>query len=101
MWQATLLWFLRQRLLQPFASDFTRPVYRRFVKWITALIVNVEEHTITRSVRALDRVADRKARETFAEYGAWRADAATSNLGPARRGGPRPPLARLPRLGRR
>src|SRR3954449_10530980 len=71
MRQATLVWSLRQRLLQPFASAFTRPGHRRFVEWITALALNVEEHTITQSVVAIERLADWKALESFAEYGAW------------------------------
>jgi hypothetical protein len=72
MRQATLIWSLWQRLLQPFAPAFTRPGYRRFVEWATALVLNVEEHTITRSVVAIERVADWKALESFAEYGAWK-----------------------------
>ena len=39
-----------KRLLQPFAWAFTRPGYRRFAEWVTALALNVEEHTITQSV---------------------------------------------------
>lgn len=80
MRQATLIWSLWQRLLQPFASAFTRPGHRRFVEWVTALVLNVEEHTITQSVTAIERVADWKAMESFAEYGAWRADAVTRRL---------------------
>src|SRR3954471_480525 len=72
MRQATLLWSLWQRLLQPFASAFTRPGHRRFVEWATALALNVEEHTITQSVVAIERTADWKAIESFAEYGAWK-----------------------------
>src|SRR4051795_8734965 len=80
MRQATLVWSLWQRLLQPFASAFTRPGHRRFVEWVTALALNVEEHTITQSVLAIERTADWKALESFAEYGAWQADAVTSIL---------------------
>jgi hypothetical protein len=80
MRQATLLWTLWQALLQQFAWAFTRPGHRRFVEWITALALNVEEHTITQSVVAIERVADWKAMETFAEYGAWRANYVTSTL---------------------
>ena len=58
-------------LLQPFAWAFTRPGHRRFVEWVTALALNVEEHTITQSVLAIERPADWKALESFAEYGAW------------------------------
>ena len=80
MRQATLLWSLWQRLLQPFASTFTRPGHRRFVEWVTALVLDVEEHTITQSVVAIERLNDWKAMESFAEYGAWRADAVTRCL---------------------
>src|ERR1700709_326576 len=80
MRQATLIWSLWQRLLRPFASVFTRPGHRRFVEWITALVLNVEEHTITQSVVAIERTADWKAMESFAEYGAWNADVVTRIL---------------------
>src|SRR3954465_4845394 len=80
MRQATLVWTLWQGLLKPFSCAFTRPGYRRFVEWITALALNVEEHTITQSVTAIERTADWKALESFAEYGAWQADAVTSIL---------------------
>jgi DDE superfamily endonuclease len=80
MRQATLVWSLWQRLLQPFASAFTRPGHRRFVEWVTALVLNVEEHTITQSVVAVERTADWKAMESFAEYGAWKPDALTRIL---------------------
>jgi hypothetical protein len=80
MRQATLVWNLWQALLQPFAWAFTRPGYRRFVEWVTALALNVEEHTITQSVTAIERTADWKAMETFAEYGSWHADRVTRSL---------------------
>jgi hypothetical protein len=67
-------------LLSSFAWAFTRRGYRRFVEWITALALNVEEHTVTQSVVAIERVADWKALESFAEYGAWRADDVTTAL---------------------
>jgi hypothetical protein len=78
--QATLVWSLWQSLLSTFAWAFTRPGLRRFAEWVTALAINPEEHTITQSVTAIERVADWKALETFAEYGAWRAAAVTRNL---------------------
>ena len=80
MRQATRLWSLWQQLLRPFASSFTRPGHRRFVEWVTALVLNVEEHTITQSVVAIERTADWKALESFAEYGAWKADGVTGIL---------------------
>src|SRR5262249_40695572 len=80
MTEATLLWSLWQARLAPFACCFSRRGYRRFAEWITALALNVEEHTITQSVRALERPADWKALESFAEYGAWHADRVTWSL---------------------
>jgi hypothetical protein len=80
MRQATLVWTLWQALLHQFAWAFTRPGFRRFAEWVTALALNVEEHTITQSVTAIERVADWKALETFAEYGSWRADYVASSL---------------------
>jgi len=80
MTHATLLWSIWQGLLAPFACIFSRRGYRRFVEWITAMALNVEEHTITQSVLALERPADWKALESFAEYGAWRTDAVTERL---------------------
>ena len=71
MTHATLLWSIWQALLAPFARAFSRRGFRRFAEWITALALNVEEHTITQSVLALERPADWKALESFAEYGAW------------------------------
>jgi DDE superfamily endonuclease len=68
---AQLLWSLWQTLLQSFAWCFTRLGYRRFVEWVTALALNVEEHTITQSVLAIQRPDDWKALESFAEVGAW------------------------------
>jgi hypothetical protein len=80
MRQATPVWTLWQALLQQFAWAFTRPGHRRLVEWVTALALNVEEHTVTQSVVAIERTADRKAMETFAEYGAWRPDYVTGSL---------------------
>ncbi len=80
MTHAPLLWSLWQALLRSFAWAFTRHGYRRFVEWVTALALNVEEHTITQSVVAIERTADWKALESFAEYGAWRADDVTRSL---------------------
>ena len=81
MTDATWLWSIWQAPLSSFAWAFTRPGFRRFAEWITALALNVEEHTITQSVTAIERPADWKALETFAEYGAWNAEAVTRNLG--------------------
>jgi hypothetical protein len=80
MTDATLLWSVWQPLLQAFAWAFTRPGFRRFAEWVTALAINAEEHTITQSVLAIERPDDWKAMETFAEYGAWRPDDVTDSL---------------------
>jgi DDE superfamily endonuclease len=78
---ATLFWSIWQDLLRPFAyAGFTAPGYGRFVEWVTALALCLEEHTITGSVTALDRPADWRALEHFAEYGVWDAEAITVAL---------------------
>jgi hypothetical protein len=80
MTDATMLWSIWQALLQTFHWAFTRPGHRRFAEWVTAMAVNVEEHTVTQSVLAVDRPADWRAMERFAEYGRWDAAAVTRNL---------------------
>ena len=80
MTEATLVWSIWQDLLNPFACCFSRRGFRRFAAWITAMAINVEEHTITQSVLALERPDDWKAMERFAEYGAWRASSVTWRL---------------------
>src|SRR5215831_14232602 len=69
--KATSLWALWQAILLSFAFGFTRRGQQRFVQWATGLALNVEEHTITQSLVALDRPQDWKALESFAEYGSW------------------------------
>jgi hypothetical protein len=70
---ATWLASIWLSLAADLARGFTRPGQRRFVEWVTGLVLNDEEHTITQSVVGLDQVADWKALESFAEYGAWNA----------------------------
>jgi hypothetical protein len=86
--KATWLWPLWQAILLSLALGFTQRGKRRFVQWVTGLALNVEEHTITQSLIALDRVQDWKALESFAEYGSW--DLRFLQWGVARR------LCRLP-----
>ena len=69
--KATWLWPLWQAILLSLALGFTQRGKQRFVQWVTGLALNVEEHTITQSLIALDRVRDWKALESFAEYGSW------------------------------
>jgi hypothetical protein len=73
--QATDLFRLWQGLLGPCADAFTYDGARRFQEWLTGLVLNVEEHTITQSLVGLGRPGDWKALEAFAEYGAWDQDA--------------------------
>src|SRR4051794_26644799 len=80
MTEVTRLWSVWQGLLSPFAWAFTKAGYRRFAEWITALALNVEEHTITQSVLAIERPDDWKALESFAEYGAWDGGPVTRTL---------------------
>lgn len=69
---AKRLWSLWQALVLSMAFGFgQRRGQQRFVEWVTGLALNVEEHTITQSLIALDRVDDWKALESFAEYGSW------------------------------
>jgi hypothetical protein len=69
--KATPLWSLWQAILLSVALGFTQRGKQRFVEWATGLALNVEEHTITQSLVALDRTQDWKALESFAEYGCW------------------------------
>lgn len=80
MLHATPLWSVWQDLLGRFAWGFTEPGFFRFAEWVTAMALNVEEHTITQSALALDRPTDWKALESFAEYGAWRTAYVTRSL---------------------
>jgi len=60
MTHATLLWSHWQDLLDHFAWGFSRPGYYRFAEWITAMAINVEEHTVTQSSLAVERPFDWK-----------------------------------------
>jgi hypothetical protein len=77
MTEATLTWSTWQALLNAFACCFTRRGFHRFAEWITGLALNVEEHTITQTVLALEQPGAWKALESFAEYGAWHPDRLT------------------------
>jgi len=77
MTEAKLTWSIWQALLNAFAWAFTRRGFHHFAEWITAMALNVEEHTITQSVLALEQPATWKALESFAEYGSWHEDRVT------------------------
>ncbi len=80
MTHAKRLWSILQALLSAFAWAFTRPSFRRFAEWITAMAINGEEHTITQSVLALEQPAVWKALESFAEHGSWHQERVTQAL---------------------
>ena len=80
MTEAKLTWSIWQALLKTFAWAFTCRGFHRFAEWITAMALNVEEHTITQSVLALEQPAAWKALESFAEYGSWHQDRVTWGL---------------------
>jgi hypothetical protein len=72
--EVTQLWSHWQALLEPFSEAFTYPGFQRFREWVTGLVLNTEEHTITQSLIGLGCPGDWKALESFAEYGAWDQD---------------------------
>jgi DDE superfamily endonuclease len=80
MTYATRVWSIWQDLLESFVHCFTRRGFGRFAEWITAMAINVEEHTVTQSVLTVERPADWKAMESFAEYGRWRTESVTASL---------------------
>lgn len=78
--KATCLWALWQELLLSCAACFTQPGRKRFAEWVTGIVLNPEEHTITQSLYALGRASDWSALESFAEYGSWDVAALQANL---------------------
>ncbi len=80
MTKAQLTWSIWQDLFNAFAWAFTRRGFHRFAEWISAMALNVEEHTITQSVLALEQPAAWKVLETSAEYGSWHEDRVTQAL---------------------
>ena len=100
MTEAKLTWSIWQALLKAFAWAFTRRGFHHFAEWITAMALNVEEHTITQSVLALEQPAAWKALESFAEHG-LAPRARHSGPDSPDRGRPGSDLARLPGLSRR
>jgi hypothetical protein len=68
---ATWLWPLWQAIPLSLAWGFTRRGEQRFAQWVTGLALNAEERTVTQPLIAPGRAPDRKALESFAEYGSW------------------------------
>src|SRR5947199_5435943 len=69
--KVTRLWSLWQALVLSCSMGFTRVGQARFVEWVTGIVLNVEEHTITQSLIGVAAPQDWKALESFAEYGSW------------------------------
>ena len=80
MTEAKLTWSIWHALLNAFAWAFTRRGFHHFAEWITAMALNVEEHTITQSVLALEQPAAWKALESFTEHGSWHQERVTQAL---------------------
>ena len=101
MTEAKLTWSSWQALLrpllgplQPTAASTASP------SGSPPCVLNVEEHTITQLVLALEQPAAWKALESFAEYGGWHRERVTCGPDSPDRGRPGADLVRLPCLGR-
>ena len=70
----TGLWRLWQGCFERFWSAFTEPGFRRFVEYLTGLVLDPEEHTVTQAVTSLGRARDWAALEAFLERGRWETD---------------------------
>ena len=78
MTHAKRLWSIWQALLSAFAGAFTGPSFRRFAEWVAAMAMNGTAHHHPVGL-ALERPADWKGLESFAEYGAWHPDYVTAS----------------------
>ena len=70
----TGLWRLWKGCFERFWSAFTEPGFRRFVEYLTGLVLDPEEHTVTQAVTSLGRARDWAALEAFLERGRWETD---------------------------
>jgi hypothetical protein len=68
------LWWLWQGCFERFRSSFTEPGFRRFVEYLTGLVLDPEEHTVTQAVTSLGRECDWAAVERFLERGRWESE---------------------------
>jgi hypothetical protein len=71
MEDGTGLWRLWQGCFEVFRPVFTEPGLRRFVSYVTGLVLDPEEHTVTQAVTSLGREAAWAAQEAFVERGRW------------------------------
>jgi len=65
------LWRLWQESFARFRPVFTEPGFRRFLEWVTGLVVDPEEHTVTQALTGLGLEDHWMALERFVERGRW------------------------------
>lgn len=70
----TGLWRWWQEGFERFRPVFTEPGFRRFVEYLTGLVLDPEEHTVTQALTSLGREEDWAAVEAFLERGRWEAE---------------------------
>jgi hypothetical protein len=71
----TAVWRWWQEGLEEFGPCFAEPGFRRFAEWVTGLVLDMEEHTVTQALTGLGRERDWTALERFVEYGRWEREA--------------------------
>ena len=74
------LWTDWQSLLKEFRTVFTLGGWTRFVQWVTGMVLDAEEHTITQILTGLGLEDRWRNVERFAEYGAWDREAVERQL---------------------
>ena len=74
------LWQEWQSLLGEFQAVFTLGGWARFVQWVTGMVLDAEEHTITQILTGLELKDQWRNVERFAEYGAWDREAVERQL---------------------
>lgn len=70
----TGLWRWWQEGFERFRPVFTEPGFCRFLEYLTGLVIDPEEHTVTQAVTSLGREDDWAAVEAFLERGRWETD---------------------------
>ncbi len=65
------LWRLWQESFARFRPVFTEPGFRRFLEWVTGLVVDPEEHTVTQALTGLGLEDHWMALERFVKRGRW------------------------------
>ena len=68
---STRLWLWWQEGFERFRPVFTEPGFRRFLEYVSGLVLDPEEHTVTQVATSLGREDDWAALEAFLERGRW------------------------------